>query len=772
MKHAGFEEMAKILATVVADTPAVAYEEKLRLREYQEECIQSVLSYLKNGHKRLGVSLATGSGKTVIFTQLINRLEPTNTKATRTLILAHRRELVEQAAKHCRRQYPDKSIEIEMGDQHATGTADITVASVRSLQLGRLENYDPDSFKLVLVDEAHHIVASGYLEVLEHFGLEKTPAPTEQVPALVGVSATFSRFDGLRLGSAIDHIVYHKDYVDMIGEKWLCDVKFTTVKSGANLSRVRSNKDGDFAVAQLSAAVNSNEINEITVKSWMSEAGDRKSTLVFCVDLDHVAALTDTFRTYGVDAQFITGSTKKNIRGERLDAFKSGKFPVLLNCGVFTEGTDIPGIDCILLCRPTKSRNLLVQMIGRGMRLHPNKADCHVIDMVASLETGIVTVPTLFGLDPGEVVKNASSSDLEKLKEQRVNTQEKAANASSMFGSQDASAFPNRNLTFTHYDSVHDLLEDTSGERHVRAMSPNAWVQVDSDKYILSPRSGILTLERRRLTPAEIAKANKASKKSNIVVDGNETPLYHVIYKYPLPLSENSKAPYSKPRTIATASTLTSALNAADTFAATKFERLFIAKSSSWRSSPASEGQLDFINKLRYVTEDEPLTSEDLTKGQAGDMITKIKFGVRGRFDKLIVKKRKEEKELNKARSLRDKEQWLVFEKYFEEPWTVTEYPDLCFSFTREAYATDHGRLLDYFNLRELMLVSHHVRNKVKKVMSMQGSGTYALYPLTASPIPCASSACFDCAIKTYNTSKCPTQDKVLSLRKRFTNLK
>lgn len=229
-----------------------------------------------------------------------------------------------------------------------------------------------------------------------------------------------------------------------------------------------------------------------------------------------------------------------------------------------------------------------------------------------------------------------------------------------MFGSQDASAFPNRNLTFTHYDSVHDLLEDTSGERHVRAMSPNAWVQVDSDKYILSPRSGILTLERRRLTPAEIAKANKASKKSNIVVDGNETPLYHVIYKYPLPLSENSKAPYSKPRTIATASTLTSALNAADTFAATKFERLFIAKSSSWRSSPASEGQLDFINKLRYVTEDEPLTSEDLTKGQAGDMITKIKFGVRGRFDKLIVKKRKEEKELNKARSLRDKEQVRV----------------------------------------------------------------------------------------------------------------
>lgn len=644
------------LADVVAAAPLIVGEEKIRLRQYQEECIQSVLSYLSNGHRRLGVSLATGSGKTVIFTQLIDRVEPRNPKATKTLILAHRRELVEQAARHCQRQYPEKSIEIEMGDQHATGSADITIASVRSLQVGRLEKYDPDTFKLILVDEAHHIVAPGYLEVLEHFGLESTPAATRNTPALVGVSATFSRFDGLRLGAAIDHIVYHKDYVDMIGEKWLCDVKFTTVRSGANLSRVKSSKDGDFATSQLSAAVNNDEINEITVKSWMDEAANRKSTLVFCVDLSHVAALTDTFRKYGVDARFITGETKKKIRGERLEDFKQGAFPVLLNCGVFTEGTDMPNVDCVLLCRPTKSRNLLVQMIGRGMRLHSDKADCHVIDMVASLETGIVTVPTLFGLDPGEVVKNASSNDLEKMKEREANLEEVEPTQDTLFASQDAKAFSNRNLTYTHYDSVHDLLEDTSGERHIRAISPNAWVQVDADRYILAPKSGVLSLERRRLTPAELVKAKKTSSKSDVVIIGNDTPLFHVIYKYPLQPTEKTKAPYSRPRTIATAGTLTSALNAADTFAATKFERLFIATSSSWRRSPASEGQLSFINKLRYVTADEPLTSEDLNKGQAGDMITKIKYGVRGRFDKLMVKKRKAEKEQERIHSLREKE--------------------------------------------------------------------------------------------------------------------
>lgn len=327
---------------MVNGTPPIIHEETIRLRQYQEECIQSVLSYLKSGHKRLGISLATGSGKTVIFTRLIDRVQNDDSTATRTLILAHRRELVEQAAKHCVRAYPEKNIEIEMGNQHASGVADITVASIRSLQMGRLDKYDPESFKLVLVDEAHHIVAPGYLEVLEHFGLD---APRNTGPALVGVSATFSRFDGLRLGTAIDHIVYHKDYVDMIGEKWLCDVKFTTIKSNVNLSRVKSNKEGDFRLSELSSAVNNNETNEITVKSWLEEARHRKSTLVFCVDLNHVASLTDTFRRYGIDARFITGDTKKKTRGERLDEFKAGKFPVLLNCGVFTEGTDIPNID-------------------------------------------------------------------------------------------------------------------------------------------------------------------------------------------------------------------------------------------------------------------------------------------------------------------------------------------------------------------------------------------------------------------------------------------
>ena len=558
-----------------------------------------------------------------------------------------------------------------MGDIKASGAADITIASVRSLiSYDRISRYDPKRFKLVLVDEAHHIVAPGYLEVLEHFGLYPPKTTQPATPALVGVSATFSRFDGLRLGAAIDHIVYHKDYVDMIGDKWLSDVMFTTVKSRANLSRVKTSKDGDFQAGQLSKAVNTEETNEITVQSWLSEAGDRQSTLVFCVDLNHVASLTSTFRKHGIDARFITGSTRKKERGERLEAFKRREFPVLLNCAVFTEGTDMPNIDCILLARPTKSRNLLVQMIGRGMRLYAGKENCHVIDMVASLETGIVTVPTLFGLDPSEIVKDATSEDLKALKQKQ---EEGTMYATPFSGNADVS---NATVDFTHYDSVHDLIGDTSGERHVRALSPNAWVQIDSHKYILAAKGGMLTLERQHSTSAQPLTPeltiNELDDMPVIAAPDPENdksePLYHVIWKHNLPPTTKSKSPFSRPRTVATAATLSTALNAADTFAATKFERVFITTSSTWRKTPASQGQLDFLNKLRIVDVDPAspedsqtalLTPDDLTKGQAGDMITKIKFGARGRFDRIMGVKRKmirQERAVERVRVMRERE--------------------------------------------------------------------------------------------------------------------
>ncbi|KAI1205759.1 P-loop containing nucleoside triphosphate hydrolase protein [Annulohypoxylon truncatum] len=594
--------------------------QKISLRDYQEECIQSVLTSVKNGHKRLGISLATGAGKTVIFTQLIDRIKPNSDEVRQTLILAHRRELVEQAARHCTNAYPHMSVEIEMGNMHASGAADITVASIQSINSGeRIEKFDPSRFKLVLVDEAHHIVAPQYLKTLEHFGLDEKK---DDSPTLVGVSATFSRTDGLRLGAAIDEIVYHKDYVDMIGDKWLSDVIFTTVETKADISKVGSASNGDFQTRELSRVVNTKQVNEVTVRSWLAKASGRKSTLVFCVDLSHVDGLTETFRRFGVDARFVTGETPNIERSKLIDDFKKQEYPVLVNCGVFTEGTDIPNIDCIILARPTRSRNLLVQMIGRGMRLHPDKKDCHIIDMVSSLATGIVTTPTLFGLDPSELVDKASVEDMRRLKSTRETGESE----------------PIAKVTFVDYNSVFDLISDTSGERHIRSISQNAWVQVGLTKWILSGPGGTYI----RLEMA--GKDNFVAWEVRALPEGV------------------AKSPYAKPRKLLQAPTLVDAVHGSDKYASEQYPHYLISRYQNWRKSPPTDNQLEFLNKLRG--KEDKLTAMDITKGKAADMITKLRHGARGRFANLDAdRRRKERKQImaqEREKALQEREKVVV----------------------------------------------------------------------------------------------------------------
>lgn len=415
----------------------------------------------------------------------------------------------------------------------------------------------------------------------------------------------------------------------MIDDKWLSDVVFTTVHSGADLSRVKSS-GGDFQTGALSKAVNNDEINTLTVRAWLSKASERKSTIVFCVDLSHVASLTAAFRQHGLDARFVTSDTHRQVRQERLEAFKAGEFPVLLNCGIFTEGTDIPNIDCVLLARPTKSRNLLVQMIGRGLRKHAGKGNCHVIDMVASLETGIVTTPTLFGLDPQELVKDADANSMKELKDRKTSEKEREAHVSEMsLNAHGQLRKFSGDVTFTDYDNVNDLIEDTSGERHIRALSPFAWVQIDDARYVLSSSSGDFLTIKRGEEQTEVIFNQK-------LAGGSAT----------------SKAPYMRPRTIATSITFEGAVSAADTLAKEKFPFEVVNKHAAWRRRPATQAQVDMLNKFR--AEDEKLTVETVTKGRAGDQITKLKHGARGRFGRLAAQKKKAQKGEDRKERWRD----------------------------------------------------------------------------------------------------------------------
>ena len=417
----------------------------------------------------------------------------------------------------------------------------------------------------------------------------------------------------------------------MIEEDWLSKPIFSTVRTGVNLDKVKV-AGGDFQSKALSRVVNTPQTNLATVSAWLAKAGNRRSTLVFCVDLAHVAALTAMFRRHSIDARFITGSTRPQERAERLQAFKAGEFPVLLNCGIFTEGTDIPNIDCILIARPTQSRNLLMQIIGRGLRQHQGKDNCHIIDMVSSLEDGIVTTPTLFGLDPQELVEEADFKTMKSLEEKKK--QEKLREQQAVLAAGEPLPELKGDIIFTDYDSVNDLIEDTMGERHIRKISPFAWVQIDDTKYILTNLDGV----------------NVSIKK-----EGNE---YLLWYTARLPNGSTSKAPYARPRQIGKSPTFEGAVHGADTFASETFQYDIVSKSAFWRKKPASMTQIDYLNKFRK--EDEQLQYGMVTKGRAADLITKIKHGARGRFRRMTGEKRKAQKKVQKLRERQSREQVKV----------------------------------------------------------------------------------------------------------------
>ncbi|KAI5779312.1 P-loop containing nucleoside triphosphate hydrolase protein [Geopyxis carbonaria] len=619
----------------------------MELRDYQEACIDSVLSHVEDGHRRMAISLATGSGKTVIFTQMIARLTHPNTpeRATQTLIIAHRQELVEQAFEHCKRTYPDSLIEIEMGKKHSSGVADITIASVQSLTNGdRLAKFDPKRFKLILIDECHHAVAPGYLKALDHFGvLNMEEGKLEDKPLVIGVSATLSRFDGLRLGKVLDYVVYHKDFIDMIEDKWLSPVVFTTVRTKVDYSKIHIGSSNDFNLVELGKAVNTEVMNEVTVRTWMEKAGDgkRKSTIVFCVDIAHVAAIVAKFRGYGIDAQSVTGNTPTQERKDCLGSFRRGEFPVLVNCGVFTEGTDIPNIDCVLLARPTRSRNLLIQMVGRGMRLHPGKKDCHVIDMVASVEKGIIAVPTLLGLDPDEILEEESLDGAEK----RIEAAKEKDNV--VLDDRDEAGSPT--ITYTDYQSIFDLLSDTKQDFHIRSISRLAWVLVNHNpqRFVLSlSRQGVLSLFQNAdstysVTETRAIPSEFKSKKHNFIK--------------------------SKPRVIVdSAISLEEAVHAADTLVKNKYPLNLVSHHATWRKWPASEQQLKMLEKLRpsLKVDSDPFDTSKLTKGTAGDLITRYVHGGISRWNNISTENMRRLKQERKDEELRQRENVQVGKLY------------------------------------------------------------------------------------------------------------
>ncbi|KAJ3369082.1 hypothetical protein GGF31_005541 [Allomyces arbusculus] len=387
---------------------------KFTLRPYQAECIDKSLAFMARGVMRQAVALPVGAGKTVIFSHLITRVPSPYPRATKTLVLAHRKELIEQAVSQIKRAAPHMTVAMEgagVKQQPHLPDTDVVVASVAALgkkESARLPKYDPNDFRLMIVDEAHHAAAATYRRIFDHFGLLDRNNRSHIL--LWGCSATLHRMDKQPLGMIFDRLVYQRGFLQMIREGYLSDFLLQTVETTIDLSDVALAK-GDFVVGDLSRTVNDDFRNNLIVRAWKNVSTPnngnkdavvvkkRRSTLVFAADVAHVEGLAAAFRREGIEAYGLHGGIDMTTRSSLIDRFRRGAFPVLVNCAILTEGTDIPNIDCIVLARPTRSTVLYQQMLGRGLRLHHTKSECLVLEVVDYYDRpDLVTAPTLLGL--------------------------------------------------------------------------------------------------------------------------------------------------------------------------------------------------------------------------------------------------------------------------------------------------------------------------------------------------------------------------------------
>ena len=338
--------------------------EEVKLRPYQEQSREAVEREWEEGRKRTLLVLPTGTGKTVVFSKIV---EDQVKLGDRCLILAHRGELLEQASDKLLKATGLKTA-TEKAEQTSLGTqAKVVVGSVQTLQRQkRLSKFEPEHFSTIVVDEAHHCISEGYQKVLGHF-------PNAKV---LGVTATPDRGDMKNLGEYFESMAYEYSLNDAIREGYLSPIKALTIPLKVDLSEVKQ-QAGDFSTSDLDTALDPylEQIADEMVKYCAS-----RKTVVFLPLVKTSQKFRDILNEKGLKAAEVNGASAD--REEVLKDFEEGKYNVLCNSMLLTEGWDCPSVDCVVVLRPTKVRGLYSQMVGRGTRLAPGKKELLLLDFL------------------------------------------------------------------------------------------------------------------------------------------------------------------------------------------------------------------------------------------------------------------------------------------------------------------------------------------------------------------------------------------------------
>jgi superfamily II DNA or RNA helicase len=334
------------------------------LRPYQQESREAIQNEWIKGVRRTLLVLPTGAGKTIVFSKVI---EDRVKKGERVLVLAHRSELLDQAAQKLEKSTGLKCA-TEKADQTSIGSwYRVVVGSVQTMMRPkRLEQFDKDFFGTIIIDESHHCLADSYQRVLQYF---------DQANVL-GVTATPDRSDMRNLGSYFESLAYEYTLPKAIKEGFLSPIKALTIPLKLDLTAV-GQQAGDFKSSDLGTALDP-YLDSIAAEMWKA-AKDRK-IVVFLPLVKTSQKFTRILNAIGFRAAEVNGDSQD--RTEILADYENDKYNVLCNSMLLTEGWDCTSVDCIVVLRPTKSRSLYSQMVGRGTRLHPGKTELLLLDFL------------------------------------------------------------------------------------------------------------------------------------------------------------------------------------------------------------------------------------------------------------------------------------------------------------------------------------------------------------------------------------------------------
>jgi DNA repair protein RadD len=355
----------------------------MKLREYQQEAIDSIFAYYQNGGKgNVLITIPTGGGKSLCIAKLCEEV-CTRWSNQKILLLAHRKELLEQNAAKLFKLYPDADMGIYSAGLNSRQLGrKITVAGIQSIyNKGALLGYQ----SLVVIDEAHLCPPEGegmYQTLIQEL-LKYNPNLK-----LIGFTATAFRLKSGLLtddGGIFTDIVYDISITKLIELGYLSPLVSKAPQTQANLDGVKV-RGGEFVAADAERAMDKEALTNAAINEMEKYGQDRKSWLIFAAGVTHAKHVADALNERGHSAEVVIGDTPSLFRDQHLKAFREGKLKCIVNCDVLTTGFDAPNIDMLVLLRPTQSTGLYIQMVGRGSRISPGKKDCLVLDFAGNIE--------------------------------------------------------------------------------------------------------------------------------------------------------------------------------------------------------------------------------------------------------------------------------------------------------------------------------------------------------------------------------------------------